>query len=470
MTDILDLPNWKVEGTRTEGDQYIIEASYTIQPDTCPKCGCVGNLYRHGTKPTNYVDSPVRGVPTKLLAKVQRYKCRDCGETFLQALGGILPDRRITERCSLFIAYRCLSQTFTRIAEDVGCDDKTVRTLASDFIAKLEAAYQPQLPEWLGIDETQIDGEMRCVITDVGNKQPIDMLKDRSKVSVINWLSRYRDRSMVKGVATDMWRPYREVTHLMLPGVPLVVDKFHVVRMANYCMERVRIRLQKAKKAGVRRDWLQSKHVLNLRSSSLTEKQRFNRDMWLDNEPELAAAYRLKEDFYAIYELPKAEAAAAFDAYAAKVPAELKHDFKVLLTAMMNWREGILAFFDYPITNAYTEALNRVAKEINRAGRGYSFEVLRARVLFGKRIKDKTWSLVAHTDVSVAAFEYYLKASDNRCQSCGTEFFREPGGRPYIAKLAREGEEKRVVLCRRCLSSFLADNVNHDAPPRLRAS
>jgi transposase len=31
--------------------------------------------------------------------------------------------------------------------------------------------------------------------------------------------------------------------------VPVVVDKFHVVRMANYCMERVRIRLQK-KRAG----------------------------------------------------------------------------------------------------------------------------------------------------------------------------------------------------------------------------
>ncbi len=455
MTDILDLPGWKVTGTRREDGEYLIDAEYTIQPDSCQKCGVVGNLYRHGTNPVNYIDSPLRGEPTRLVAKVQRYKCRECGETFLQPLAGILADRRITERCSAFIAYRCLSHTFTRIAEDVGCDDKTVRTLAGDFIAKLEAEYRPQLPEWLGIDETQIDGEMRCVITDVGNRQPIDMLRDRSKVAVINWLARYRDRSMVKGVATDMWRPYREVTHLMLPGVPLVVDKFHVVRMANYCMERVRIRLQKDKKAGVRRDWLQSKHVLNLRSSSLTEKQRFNRDMWLDNEPELAAAYKLKEDFYAIYEMPKAEAAAAFDAYASKVPADLKHDFKVLLTAMKNWREGILAFFDYPITNAYTEALNRVAKEINRAGRGYSFEVLRARVLFGKRVKDKTWTLISHTDVSVKAFEYYLPLADNRCQSCGTEFDnRSPLNRAVLAKVARDGEEKRIVMCNLCLSRF----------------
>ena len=97
MTDILDLPNWKVSNTRTDGGTFTIEAAYEVQPDTCPKCGCVGNLYRHGTKPVSYVDSPVRGAPTKLLAKVQRYRCRDCNETFLQSLGGILADRRKTE-------------------------------------------------------------------------------------------------------------------------------------------------------------------------------------------------------------------------------------------------------------------------------------------------------------------------------------------------------------------------------------
>lgn len=77
MTDILDLPGWKVTGTRREDGEYLIDAEYTIQPDSCQKCGVVGNLYRHGTKPVNYIDSPLRGEPTRLVAKVQRYKCRE---------------------------------------------------------------------------------------------------------------------------------------------------------------------------------------------------------------------------------------------------------------------------------------------------------------------------------------------------------------------------------------------------------
>lgn len=61
---------------------------------------------------------------------------------------------------------------------------------------------------------------------------------------------------------------------------------------------------------------------------------------------------------------------AAFDAFPGTIPASLKADFKTLTTAMKNWRTEILAYFDHPITNAYTEALNGVAKTINRQGRG----------------------------------------------------------------------------------------------------
>jgi hypothetical protein len=35
-----------------------------------------------------------------------------------------------------------------------------------------------------------------------------------------------------------------------------------------------------------------------------------------------------------------------------------------------------------PVTNAYTESINRLAKDKNREGRGYSFEVMRARMLY----------------------------------------------------------------------------------------
>jgi len=55
---------------------------------------------------------------------------------------------------------------------------------------------------------------------------------------------------------------------------------------------------------------------------------------------------------------------------------------------MTNWRAEIFSHFEYGhVTNAYTEAVNGLAKLIARNGRGYSFEAVRAKVLYGNGLK-----------------------------------------------------------------------------------
>lgn len=437
MTDILDLPDWTLLAKRHDDDEYELEAEYRLLPGACIKCGSVGRLYKHGTKDTTFRDSPIRGHPVRLLARVQRFRCRDCGETFLQPLGSIQEAMRMTERCAEYVKDQCLRDTFARIAEHVGCDEKTIRTLASEHILDMEANYRPELPRQLGMDETKIEGRQRCVITDIGKKRPIELLADRDKVTVAGWLARFPDRTGVEVVAIDMWRPYLDVAHVLFPGVPVVVDKFHVVRMANEALDRVRIRMGKKQPRLVRRGWMQSKSLLVQRNVNLSEKRRFNLDMWLANEPDVAAAYWCKEAFFNLYDLPKAEAVAAFDAWPETVPQYLRADFRKLLTAARNWRTEILAYFDHPVTNAYTEALNGVAKVINRQGRGYTFEVLRARVLFGKG---------AATVKPIPEL---------RCESCGGLFPKPTMQVDHIRPLFKgERGGGTIMVCRTCNARF----------------
>lgn len=82
---------------------------------------------------------------------------------------------------------------------------------------------------------------------------------------------------------------------------------------------------------------------------------------------------------------PSAEA--AYGQWLANVSTEMKPTFKDLLSAMANWHDEIFAYFEQPITNAYTEAVNGLAKGMNRMGRGYSFEVIRARMLFDPKAR-----------------------------------------------------------------------------------
>lgn len=58
--------------------------------------------------------------------------------------------------------------------------------------------------------------------------------------------------------------------------------------------------------------------------------------------------------------------------------------FSDLVRAWDNWAPWILGYFDHPLTNAYTESLNNLIRVMNRLGRGYSFEALRAKILFSE--------------------------------------------------------------------------------------
>jgi transposase len=169
MNDILDLPGWTVLAKRLDGTEYELEAEYAVQPTVCPKCGSLGKPYKHGTKNTTYRDSPIRGKTTRILARVQRYRCRDCGETFLQPLAGVLANRLMTERCAEFIGEQCLVDTFVRIAEDVGCDDKTVRTWRGVHRQPGDPTSRSCRPGWASTRRT-IEGDA-LVLTDVGNKR-----------------------------------------------------------------------------------------------------------------------------------------------------------------------------------------------------------------------------------------------------------------------------------------------------------
>ncbi len=64
------------------------------------------------------------------------------------------------------------------------------------------------------------------------------------------------------------------------------------------------------------------------------------------------------------------------------IPTSIRSYFADLDRAITNWHTEVFNYFDNRITNAYTESANNHIKSIARQGRGYSFDVLRARTLF----------------------------------------------------------------------------------------
>jgi transposase len=383
MTVFLKLGPWDVHTIADHAEGVRVDASYRMHPAGCPKCGVVDECYKHGTVVQAVNDTTHAGKPVVIDWQRQRYRCRACDATFLQLSEDIDQRHLMTTRLMQHIEKAALRTTFVAVAEEVGVSEGTVRNVFHAYAERMEAQHLFSAPEILGIDELHLRGKARCILTNITDKQILDFLEDRTKDPVYRALQRLVHRERVSVVAMDMYRPYHTLQRLVFPKAVAVVDKFHIQRMASQSLDAMRKlvgqRVSRRRGTFIKRN----RHVLLSRPHNLTDDQRLLLAEWLGEIPELRAAYDLKEQFYDIrLHQTIADAKRAFDAWRAAVPSNLTHLFKPLITASTNWEPEILNFFATKgVTNAFTEAMNRTLRDVDRAGRGYSFEVLRVKAL-----------------------------------------------------------------------------------------
>lgn len=200
-----------------------------------------------------------------------------------------------------------------------------------------------------------------------------------------------RNREKVKWVCSDMYRPFEKSIGDAMPNARWAIDHFHVVMKANEAVDAVRREIQK--------DMPKKERIKTKRGLAYTLKTRL-KDLEPDeaakikaarDDPKLAplaVAFDLKEDFFNIYDdnlSSKENAQKAFAEWESSIPEDALYDkFRELAGTVHNFYEQIFAAWDCPIaiSNGFTECTNRLIRENNLRGRGYSFEVLRARTLY----------------------------------------------------------------------------------------
>lgn len=402
MLDLLNLPGVKPVDLRS-GNKAIIVIAEVVECGL-PQCpDCAKPMYRHGRRSNIFADTPMQMQPVRLEIYRPRYRCNSCGKMLTPDLSFLDERRRATKRLVDAIRERCLGMTFHALAEQTGLAVNTIKNIAHDLIVDLERTVHYETPVIMGIDEVSLAGDYRCVITNLATNNVFQMLELRTQDHLKPFFKNLRDRERVEWVCTDMWRPFKRSFSQYLPNARLVIDKFHVVKMASEALEEERkkyqVTLTKDERLHVKKSirWLTLK-----RPASLTPAERTALENVRQTLPALAEAYDFKEAFYRIYDDPdKASAMRAFEAWENSLPTTGLDLFRSLAKTVHNHYEDIFAYWDSPsrITNAYTECLNGLIKVANRMGRGYSYEIIRAKTLYAKHAR-KVGSGVRVAEVS----------------------------------------------------------------------
>lgn len=380
--DILNLKHLKAVNTLDKGDHYLIEAASDERLSSCPGCGGP-SLHGHGTQRQQYIDVPMHGRSVLLEVDRKRFRCNGCGRTVFAPLSEADGKRQATLRLVAYVRKHCTRRTFADVAREVGVDDKTIRHIFDDYVEELARTIRFETPEVLGIDELKIVGDYRAIITNVEKLSLYDILETRKKSHLLPFFNKLPDKHRVRIVTMDLWSVYRQVAKAELPGRLIVADRWHVLRMSNDSMEKVRKVIRKSLDTRTRLRLKDDRFVLLAREKNLNDGQKELLKDWSQRFPLLHEAYKVKELFHGLYEYEsRSQAEKAAQAWLNSIPQDLVPHFRETAGALVSWWDEIFNYYDHPITNAYTESVNRLAKDMNRMGRGYSFEVIRARMKY----------------------------------------------------------------------------------------
>ena len=373
-------------------------------PVACPTCGARAQVKERPV--VHYVDLPVYGVAMSLAWKKHRMRCTNarCARR-----SWVLSDHRIAAKNCLLTTRAAkwatvqvgTGRTVSEVAGELACDWHTVNDAVTTYGKALLAADRRRLNNTtaIGLDETSFVRPGRAshaayatTVADVENHQTIDILPSRNFVDVAGWLKKQpRDwKERVRFGALDMSATYAAVYSVILPKAAQVVDPFHLIALANRCLDAVRRRVQTEQTGhrGRRDDPLyRARRALLAGEEKLSAEaaQRLSSLLELgDPGAEVAIAYRVKERLRDFYRATNPDEARQLleELQGHCLKRSMPPEVQKLGRTIRDWFAKICNYHLAKMSNGPTEALNNLIKRIKRVGFGFrNFENYRIRAL-----------------------------------------------------------------------------------------
>lgn len=389
----LGLPEFKViDRQENDGDfLFIVEPVGDDRPNRCEDCGH-DSIIIHKNIDLHIHDLDINDHRVGIVVKTKRYRCKNCGSTFTpeyQALDG-----RMTKRLRDEIRKESFRENFSTLAERYGVSTPTVLNIFNEQAKAYDREYVLTMPKVLGIDEVHLHSAYCGVLVDVNKDdgKVIELTETRSKEHIKTVLKSMAHPENLQYVTMDMWQPYKDAVLDIFPGMTIIIDRFHVIKELQKCLETIRRAVSKSiQEKKVRKSLKDNRFLMLASSENLSPAQSERLEEILQDFPEFKEPYELKEAFRNIYEFAESveEAESMYAEWCKAVENANTVAFEPLIKTVDNWHTEIFNYFKFEgdnRTNAQTESLNRIIKDMDRTGRGYSFPVLRAKIIFGKMI------------------------------------------------------------------------------------
>lgn len=357
--------------------RVIFSVEQKLEDCRCAACGSA-DVRPKGRVERDFRTLPIGRKQVTVRAKVARLECQACGVIRQAPLGFADPRRSFTRSFERYVLELSSHMTIKDVALHLGVSWDVVKDIQKRHLAKHFGRPRLKHLKQIAIDEISVGKGHRyiTVVLDLESGAIVHVGRGKGGDALLPFWRRLRaSGAKIKAVATDMSPAYIDAVMTHLPKATLVFDRFHVMKLYNEKLSNLRRELHREAKDQLHKDvlkgtrWLLLKRPENL-DESRNESQRLQEALKLNEA--LATAYYLKEDLAEVWEQDDQQTAQAWlmDWILQAEGSGIKM-LKSFAKTLRLHAQGILAYYDYPISTGPLEGTNNKIKTMKRQAYGF---------------------------------------------------------------------------------------------------
>ena len=391
----------KIRGTNTK----VFHGYLTYNPDYCPCCGCINennSIIKWAFKKNCKIKMPkVSNYNCILFLDKQRFLCKNCNSTFTASTDVVNFHKQISNNTIVSVTLDLMekgSEKDTAIRN--GISSSSTNRILEDISKDLIIKNNGHLPSILGIDEFKATrdtkSKMAFIIVNQDDKNIFDILDSRMSNDIEKYFRRYsrKERSKVKFITLDLYKPYYKLMHKLFPNAILIPDRFHIVIQARNALDKTRIKLCKKSNPNYKKLKKYWKLILK-NENDLDDKKKFYSPCF---RKEVTQKYIVTYLISTNKELKE-----VYNYYQGILKSINDRDKDLFLSIINNlnnnsssyakkanktfidMKNHILKALEYEYSNGIVEGTNNLIKQIKHTACGYrKFKHLKARVMLIK--------------------------------------------------------------------------------------
>lgn len=370
-------PGYRYVRQSFQGGQVTFTIDKPRERLRCSNCGD-HDVWAQGGEERSFRTVPIGSKPVTLKLKVPRVRCFACDKVRQVKVGFADPRKHYTRSFERYALDLSRSMTIKDVATHLQVSWDTIKDIQARSLRRRFGKPKLNKLQQIAIDEIAVGKghHYLTVVLDLFSGAVVFVGEGKGVEALEPFWRRLRgSRARIRAVASDMGKAYIRAIRDNLPGVVHVFDHFHVIKLFNDKLSALRRDLyhqvssdrQRKILKGTR--WLLLKNPENL-DQDRNEHRRLQQALAL-NLP-LTTAYYLKEDLRQIWSQPnKRTARRVLRDWLARARASGIRMLLQFADTLEEHEEGILAYYNYPISTGPLEGTNTKIQAMKRQAYGF---------------------------------------------------------------------------------------------------